>query len=155
MGCVPDPGEAPRDALPLDERLWYVEGTSARRIDVPVGEFWAQVMSGAPADRAVAHVVVSDGWLVTQYDIDGTTDHEEMHPNGDELHYLVSGDLDLVLVDDAGREHVITMQPGSVAIVPRGVWHRIEARTPSRAVAFTAGRGTQHRVPDPGAGSAP
>jgi mannose-6-phosphate isomerase-like protein (cupin superfamily) len=155
MGRVPDPADAPLDAQPLDELLWYVEGTSARRIEVPVGEFWAQVMSGAPTDRAVAHVVVSDGWLVTQYDIHGTTDHEEMHPNGDELHYLVSGDLDLVLVDGAGTEHAISMQPGSIANVPRGVWHRIVARTPSRGVAFTAGRGTQHRVPDPEPGSAP
>jgi mannose-6-phosphate isomerase-like protein (cupin superfamily) len=77
-----------------------------------------------------------------------------MHPNGDELHYLVSGDLDLVLVHDTGTQR-ITMQPGSMANVPRGVWHRIEARTPSRAVAITAGRGTQHRAPDPESGSAP
>jgi mannose-6-phosphate isomerase-like protein (cupin superfamily) len=154
MGCVPDHIDGPLDAQPLDQRLWYVEGTEARRIEVPVGEFWAQVMSGAPTDRAVAHVVVSDGWLVGQYDITGTTDHEEMHPNGDELHYLVSGELDLVLVDDT-HTHRITMRPGSMANVPRGVWHRIEARVPSRGIAFTAGRGTQHRMPDPEPGSAP
>src|SRR5215470_12115564 len=130
MGRVPDPADGPLDAQPLHERLWYVEGTSAHRIEVPVGEFWAQVMSGAPSERAVAHVVVSDGWLIGQYDLDGATDHEEMHPNGDELHYLASGELDLVLVDDAGTEHVVTMQPGSMARVPRGVWHRIEARAP-------------------------
>ena len=153
MGRVPTP-DGPPDARPLSEHLWFVEGTGARRIEVPAGDFWAQVMSGAPTDRAVAHVVVSDGWLVTQYDLDGSTDHEEMHPNGDELHYLVSGDLDLVLVRDTGTQR-ITMQPGSMANVPRGVWHRIEARTPSRAVAITAGRGTQHRTPDPEPGSAP
>jgi mannose-6-phosphate isomerase-like protein (cupin superfamily) len=142
MGLVP---EHLPPAQPLDERYWYVEGTSARRIEVPVGEFWSQLMSGAPTDPTVAHVVEADGWLVTQYDVDGRADHEEAHPEGDELHYLVSGDLDLVLVDDSGAEHAITMQPGTMANVPRGVWHRIEARLPSRGVAFTAGRGTQHR----------
>jgi mannose-6-phosphate isomerase-like protein (cupin superfamily) len=137
--------DAPLDAQPLDERYWYVEGTAARRIEVPVPEFWSQVMSGEPTDPAVAHVTAADGWLVTQYDVDGTSDHEEMHPDGDELHYLVRGDLDFVLAPDDGTETVITMRPGTMINVPRGVWHRIEARAPSRAVAFTAGRGTQHR----------
>jgi hypothetical protein len=46
-----------------------------------------------------------------------------------------------------------------MANVPRGVWHRVETRAPSRGVAFTAGRGTRHRAiggrPDPESGSAP
>jgi mannose-6-phosphate isomerase-like protein (cupin superfamily) len=156
MGLVPDPAaaphDAPLDARPLDQRYWYVEGTDARRIEIPVAEFWPQVMSGDPADPFVAHLLDADGWLVTQYDVDGTADHEEMHPEGDELHYLVTGDLDFVLAHDDGAETVITMRPGTMINVPRGVWHRIQARTPSRAVAFTAGRGTRHRpitAPDP------
>ena len=147
MGSVPEtPDDAPLDARPLDERYWYVEGIDARRIEVPVPEFWSQVMSGQPTDPSVARLLTADGWLVTQYDVDGTSDHEEMHPEGDELHYLVRGDLDFVLAFDDGREARISMQPGSMANVPRGVWHRIEAREPSRGVAFTAGRGTQHRA---------
>lgn len=159
MGAVPEPGEPPIDALPLDERLWYVEGTSARRIEVRVDEFWTQVMSGAPTDPFVAHVIEAEGWLVGQYDLDGSTDHEEMHPDGDELHYLVSGDLDLVLVDDDGSTTAVSMRPGTMANVPRGVWHRIEARAPSRGIALTAGRGTRHRSvsrpPDPEQSPAP
>jgi mannose-6-phosphate isomerase-like protein (cupin superfamily) len=145
--------DGPLDAQPLSDRYWYVEGTDARRIEVPAPEFWSQVMSGAPTDPQVARLDEADGWLVTEYDVEGTTDHEEMHPEGDELHYLVSGDLDFVLVGDDGVEHRITMQPGSMCNVPQGAWHRIEARVPSRGVAFTAGRGTQHRPvgtpPDP------
>jgi len=153
---VPDPSSS---AEPLHEQYWYVEGTAARPVPLPVGEFWSQVMSGAPSDPFVAHAVEADGWLVTQYEVDGSADHEEMHPDGDELHYLVAGDLDLVLVDDGGTASAIRMEPGSMANVPRGVWHRIEARAPSRGVAFTAGRGTQHRPlgprPDPEHPSAP
>jgi mannose-6-phosphate isomerase-like protein (cupin superfamily) len=151
--------DAPHDARPLNERYWYVEGTGARRIEVPVGEFWSQVMSGAATDPIVAHLVGADGWLVTQYDVEHTGGHEEMHPEGDELHYLVSGALDFVLAHDDGTETVISMRPGTMCNVPRGVWHRIEARAPSRGVAFTAGRGTQHRPitgrPDPEHRSAP
>jgi len=142
MGNVP---EASLPAEPLHERYWYVEGTEARPVPLPAGEFWSQVMSGAPSDPFVARVLEADGWLVTQYDIDGTTDHEELHPDGDELHYLVTGDLDLVLVADDGSQTAISLQPGTMANVPRGVWHRIATRAPSRGVAFTAGRGTQHR----------
>jgi mannose-6-phosphate isomerase-like protein (cupin superfamily) len=149
MGVVPEPAE------PLNERYWYVEGAEARPIGLPVDEFWSQVMSGAPTDPFVSHVVQADGWLVTQYDVEGGAGHEEMHPEGDELHYLVSGDLDVVLVSDDGTEHVITMRPGSMANVPRGVWHRIEARAPSRGIAFTAGRGTRHRPTGSGADPEP
>jgi mannose-6-phosphate isomerase-like protein (cupin superfamily) len=153
MGLVADPANDPLDARPLNERYWYVEGTSARRIDVPVEEFWPQVMSGNPTNPLVAHVVDADGWLVTQYDVDADTDHDEMHPDGDELHYVVAGDFDLVLVHDDGSQTAITMHPGAMANVPRGVWHRFVVRAPSRAVALTAGRGTRHRPidgrPDP------
>jgi mannose-6-phosphate isomerase-like protein (cupin superfamily) len=142
MGAVPEPSSP---AEPLHERYWYVEGTDARPVPLPAGEFWSQVMSGAPNDPFVAHVLGADGWLVTQYDVDGRADHEEMHPEGDELHYLVSGDLDFVLVHDDGSTSAITMRPGTMCNVPRGVWHRIEARAPSRGIALTAGRGTGHR----------
>ena len=142
MGAVPEPSSP---AEPLHERYWYVEGTEARPVPLPAGEFWSQVMSGAPNDPFVAHVLGADGWLVTQYDVDGRADHEEMHPEGDELHYLVSGDLDFVLVHDDGSTSAITMRPGTMCNVPRGVWHRIEARAPSRGIALTAGRGTRHR----------
>ncbi len=142
MGAVPKPSSP---AEPLHERYWYVEGTEARPVPLPAGEFWSQVMSGAPNDPFVTHVLGADGWLVTQYDVDGTTGHEEMHPEGDELHYLVGGDLDFVLVHDDGSTSAITMRPGTMCNVPRGVWHRIEARAPSRGIALTAGRGTRHR----------
>jgi mannose-6-phosphate isomerase-like protein (cupin superfamily) len=143
MVDVPD---ASSPAEPLHERYWYVEGTDARPVPLPVDAFWSQVMSGAPNDPFVAHVLEADGWLVTQYDVDGAADHEEMHPEGDELHYLVSGDLDFVLAHDDGSTSAITLRPGTMCNVPRGVWHRIDARAPSRGIAFTAGRGTRHRA---------
>jgi len=141
-----DVPEASSSAEPLQEQHWYIDGTDAFPIPLPVDEFWAQVMSGAPSEPLVARVLETDGWLVTQYDIDGGTDHDELHPHGDELHYLVSGDLDLVLVADDGTPTTISMRPGTMANVPRGVWHRLQARAPSRGIAFTAGRGTQHRA---------
>jgi len=132
------------DARPLSERYWYVEGTTATRIDVDAGDFWTQVMSDDPRDEIVRHVLGADGWLVTEYRLDGTMTHEEMHPNGDELHVLVAGRYDLVLVHEAG-ETVIPMLPGTCANVARGVWHRFVVHEPTTAVSITAGRGTEHR----------
>jgi len=132
------------DARPLSERYWYVEGTSATRIDLDAGEFWDQVMTGDVRDEIVRHVLGADGWLASVYELDGAMAHEEMHPHGDELHFLVSGRFDLVLVEADG-ETVIPMHPGDCANVPRGVWHRFVVHEPARALALTAGRGTEHR----------
>jgi len=136
------------DALPLAERYWYLDGTDATRIDVDSDPFWEQLMSGNFRDEAVRTVAEADGWLVGTYDMHDDMTHEEMHPHGDELHYLVHGRVDLILapVDEpGGTERTIPMVPGSAAAVPRGVWHRFVVHEPARGLALTAGRGTDHR----------
>jgi mannose-6-phosphate isomerase-like protein (cupin superfamily) len=134
------------DALPLDERYWYLEGTRARRIEVGIDEFWQQLMTGDFRDEFVQRIARADGWLVTLYEMSDDMTSEEMHPQGDELHYLVSGRLDLVLAaDDTRDEHVVELRPGTSTAVPRGVWHPFRVHEPARGIAITAGRGTQHR----------
>jgi mannose-6-phosphate isomerase-like protein (cupin superfamily) len=67
----------------------------------------------------------------------------EVHPDGDELLYAVSGTM--VLVCDDGDEHrvgvetTVVLRAGDVCVVPRGVWHRLEAREPSFLVHVTPG----------------
>jgi len=137
------------DALPLRERYWYIEGTNATRLDMPIDAFWNQLMTGELRDDVVRRVVAADGWLVGVYDMDSDMTAEEMHPNGDELHFLVRGRFDLVLAPDddpGGTATVIAMRPGDCAAVPRGVWHRFVVHEPATGVALTAGRGTEHRA---------
>jgi len=74
----------------------------------------------------------------------------EMHPDGDELLYLVSGRVDLILELDGtsttvGAERLETLQPGEAIIVPKGTWHRVEVREPSRLVHITPGPNGAHR----------
>lgn len=74
----------------------------------------------------------------------------ELHPDGDELLYLVSGRVDVILEDGGtaatiGTEHVETLHAGQAIIVPRGVWHRVDVREPSRLVHITPGPGDGHR----------
>jgi mannose-6-phosphate isomerase-like protein (cupin superfamily) len=73
----------------------------------------------------------------------------ELHPDGDELLYLVSGHVDVILddgdQDHVGTERVVSVRAGEAFLVPRGVWHRVELREPSRLVHITPGPGDGHR----------
>jgi mannose-6-phosphate isomerase-like protein (cupin superfamily) len=130
---------------PLSERYFFLAGNESRPIDVPVPEFWRQLTGGAPTDPVVADVATADGWLVTRYEMVESMTSSEMHPDGDELHYLVSGALDLVLEHDGHANEVVPLEAGDSAMVARGVWHRFVVRDPAVGVAITFGRGTQHR----------
>jgi mannose-6-phosphate isomerase-like protein (cupin superfamily) len=68
----------------------------------------------------------------------------EMHPDADELLYLVSGRVRVRLeLDDGDRD--TALGPGQALVVPRGVWHRIFIEEPGRLVHITPGPGGQHR----------
>ena len=73
----------------------------------------------------------------------------EMHPDGDEFLYFVSGRVRVVLDDgDQDRVGVETRHevgPGEAFVVPRGVWHRIEVIEPAHLVHVTPGPGSGHR----------
>ena len=73
----------------------------------------------------------------------------ELHPDGDEFLLLVSGALDLILDDGdeqtVGSETRVSMREGDAYIVPRGIWHRIQASEPSFLVHVTPGPNGAHR----------
>ena len=74
----------------------------------------------------------------------------EMHPDGDELLYLVSGRIDVILEDGGdeetvGDERVESLRPGQAMLVPRGVWHRVDVQACFRLVHITPGPGGSHR----------
>jgi mannose-6-phosphate isomerase-like protein (cupin superfamily) len=67
----------------------------------------------------------------------------EVHPDGDEFLLVVSGTMELVL--DDGDQHtvggttIVVLRAGDAYVVPRGVWHRLEALEPSYLVHVTPG----------------
>ena len=80
--------------------------------------------------------VMLDGRIVghVRSDTVGERSQWELHPDQDELLYLVSGATDVLLRDDredAAGERVIALQGGQACMVPRGVWHRQVVREPS------------------------
>jgi mannose-6-phosphate isomerase-like protein (cupin superfamily) len=74
---------------------------------------------------------------------------QELHPAADELLFLVSGALDVVLEEAAG-ERAIALEAGRAAIVPRGVWHRLVLRAPGRLLFVNSRTDMQTRQWKPG-----
>ena len=75
----------------------------------------------------------------------------EMHPDGDELLYLVSGSLDLVVEeggthDEVGEITRTRFSAGQGVLIPRGVWHKVEVLEPTELIHLTPGPGDGHRL---------
>ena len=95
--------------------------------------FWQRLKSG--------HM---DGRLAGGFRITRSTSWE-MHPDGDEVLYLLSGALDVVLEQPDGNDSASALQAGRAFVVPRGVWHRLLLHEPGQLLFFTPGPRTEHR----------
>ena len=82
--------------------------------------------------------------LVSRHAFDETWPAWEMHPKGDEIVYLLSGDVDFVLWSKAGERVLRVDRPGSCIVVPRGTWHTARPRMPTEMLFITPGEGTLH-----------
>lgn len=70
----------------------------------------------------------------------------EMHPDGDEVLYLISGQVNIVFEDEAQED--VAMQAGDGVVISRGVWHRVDIIEPSQIVYLTPGPGGEYRPLD-------
>src|SRR6266851_304880 len=86
-----------------------------------------------------------DGYTIGAIpNIDGPGPHGgEVHPDGDELLYVVSGTMELILDDGderaVGVETKVLLRSGDAYVVPRGVWHRLEPVEASYLIHVTPG----------------
>ena len=73
----------------------------------------------------------------------------EMHPDGDELLCVFSGTMDVILDDGdntrVGTETSVRLNPGDAFVVPKGLWHRVEALEPGCLLHATPGPGGDYR----------
>ena len=63
----------------------------------------------------------------------------ERHPDADEVLFLISGQIDVVIEDETGAETVSGVAAGQGIVIPRGAWHRIVTREPSQLLHITPG----------------
>ena len=124
---------AERTAFDPHETYLHLQGDGTG-IALEVGpDFWQKTIT-----------TLQGGWLVTAGHATRDWPHWEMHPQGEELIYVMSGAIELVVEDDEG-EHVVPLNPGQLYLMRRGVWHRARVKVPSQTLFVTFGEGTQHR----------
>lgn len=121
----------------LDPQQTYVHlADDGRAQTIPGESFWRLPPSALAA--------FDKGWLMSEFAFTEDWPSWEMHPHGDEIVYLLSGALDLLLEREGGVETIVLEGSGAV-VVPRGVWHTARVRMPSRMLHLTRGEGTEHR----------
>ena len=76
----------------------------------------------------------------------------ERHPDGDELLYLLEGELEMTLLLEGTSEQA-SLHPGSLFVVPKGVWHRPYARTDVQLLYVTPARTDTSTAEDPRSGA--
>jgi hypothetical protein len=102
------------------------------------GTAWFVDWQSGPPPRIDGYTVGAP-MLVTEPPHEG-----EMHPDADELLYLVCGRVRVRLELDSGARDV-ELGADQAIVVPRGVWHRIFIEEPGRLVHITPGPGGEHR----------
>ena len=67
----------------------------------------------------------------------------EVHPDGDELLYVISGRLSVV--GDSSPQEPLELGPGAACIVRKGEWHRVDVLEPTQLLHITPGPNGDHR----------
>jgi mannose-6-phosphate isomerase-like protein (cupin superfamily) len=89
-------------------------------------------VAGEPPERI-------DGFTIGAPQIAGDPPHGgEMHPDGDELLYVVSGAITVTLELSGGNTQV-DLGAGDAIVVPQGVWHQITTPEPAQLLHITPG----------------
>lgn len=84
-------------------------------------------------------------WLFSRYAFSEPWSNWERHPAGDEIVYLLAGDVTFVLEIDGSETQVRLSRAGSYVIVPANTWHTARPHAPSEMLFITPGEGTEHR----------
>jgi len=98
-------------------------------------EFWARIheRTHLHEGRMVMLLPMTEDWPTW-----------ERHPAGDEIVYMLSGAMYLVLKLPVG-ERSVSLTAKHACIVPRGIWHTGKVREPGEALFITPGVGTENR----------
>jgi quercetin dioxygenase-like cupin family protein len=65
----------------------------------------------------------------------------EMHPDGDEILYVISGKL--MIISDSSEP--LVLGPGNACIIEKGEWHRVELIEKAQLIHITPGPNGDHR----------
>lgn len=118
-----------------------------RVIPVDVSEFSLDIhrdLSVSPRKRKPGPPERIDGMTVGIITITEDAPHNgEMHPDGDEILYVVSGRVRVTCDSDPGGE--LVLGPGQACIVPKGEWHKVSILEKTQLIHVTPGPNGDHR----------
>ena len=97
-------------------------------------KFWS--LAGEKLDA------IGENWLITEFYFDEDWKTWEMHPNGEEIVYLLSGSMDLILEKD-GVLQTIELRSKGLVIIPRNTWHTVKVFEAGNMLVITLGKETQ------------
>ena len=87
-----------------------------------------------------------DGFTLGAPQITGDAPHDgEMHPDGDEILFVISGAMSVRLELPDGDRHV-DLAGGDALVVPQGVWHKVTMHEPGQLLHLTPGPSGEARV---------
>ncbi|MCC2603833.1 cupin domain-containing protein [Planctobacterium marinum] len=84
--------------------------------------------------------------LVAMHSFESDWPSWEIHPKGDEIVVLMSGEITMILKENVGDRAVTLRRSGDFVIVPRGVWHTAKTVQKSQLLFITPGEGTENKV---------
>ena len=89
-----------------------------------------------------------NGHAVGACRVNGVSPVWEMHPDTDELFYVVEGEFEITLLLPEGPEFH-NIGPGTLFVVPRGIWHRPGAPGGASFIYLTPGQTLHSEAEDP------
>ena len=93
-------------------------------------------------------VASMNGHSIGACDISGTSPVWEMHPDTDELFYIIEGEFEITLLET--DEPVTCRAPaGTTFVVPKGVWHKPAAPKGAKFLYYTPGSTLHSDAADP------
>ena len=86
-----------------------------------------------------------DHELVAYHEFESDWRSWEVHPHGDEIVLLISGEIEFLLDEGTKQTRITLKEQGEYLIVPQGVWHTAKTKVLSQLLFITPGQGTQHK----------
>lgn len=83
--------------------------------------------------------------LIAVHEFEKDWDTWEIHPHGDEVVLLLSGQITMTMNLPHGQESVTLSDAGSYIIIPQGVWHTAATNTKSKLLFVTPGQDTDNK----------
>lgn len=83
--------------------------------------------------------------LISSYEFESDWSSWEVHPYGDEIVLLMSGEVEFLLETESGEARITLRDQGQYCVVPKGVWHTAKTKGKSKLLFITPGQGTKHK----------